>query len=282
MDINNKTLIITGAASGIGRELALVAIERGASVAIADLNEQGLAETTEQARAIASHRQKVTSQRLDVADLASWQDFLGGAVAEHDTIDGIINNAGIALSATLEDTSLAQLDMVMAVNFNGMVIGSKLLLPQLRQRPEAVIANVSSVFGLFPMQRNGAYCASKFAIRGFTETLAQELRGSNILVSSIHPGHIGTDIAINANKAGHFVGSQLNDAQRADMAADFKARGLPPRRAAEIILDGIASNKRKIRVGRDAIWLDRFNRLAPLRFSNWVNDRMAARAPETV
>lgn len=271
MNIAGKTLLITGAASGIGRGLALVAVTRGASVALADRDLEGVRETQDLAIKAGQGGVKVTAHQLDVASLEQWQAFREAVLAEHDAIDGIINNAGVTFSGKIKDTSYEQLERVMSVNFMGMVYGSKEFLDILKARPEAVIANVSSVFGLFPKKRQGAYCASKYAIRGFTEVLAQELAPTNVLVSSIHPGHIGTDIVANARADGNVVNSNMSEEQEEQISAAFKAYGLPPEKAAEIILDGIAQGKRKIMVGRDAVRSDRLSRLFPERYADSAN-----------
>ena len=271
MNISGKTIIITGGASGIGRELATESMRRGASVALADQDLKGALATKELAEASAQAGRSCSAHQLDVSDLAQWQSFREGILAEHSSIDGIINNAGISFSGAAEATDYSQYEKVMSINFMGMVYGSKEFLPLLKQQPEALIANVSSVFGLFPMKNQSAYCASKFAIRGFTETLAQELKDSQILVSSIHPGHIGTDILNNARKSGNLAGDLPAEEEQEAIAKYFKDYGLSPLKAAEIILDGIKNKKRKILVGKDAIRGDRLSRLFPAAYADQAN-----------
>ncbi|BFM17970.1 SDR family NAD(P)-dependent oxidoreductase [Maricurvus nonylphenolicus] len=271
MNITNKTIIVTGGASGIGRELTIEAMRRGASVAIADLNIEGVLATKELAEAVATAGATCSAHQLDVSNLEQWQSFRDAVLTEYGHIDGIINNAGITFAGTAEATDYRQYEKVMSINFMGMVYGSKELLPHLHQRPEAFIANVSSVCGLFAMKKQSAYCASKFAIRGFTESLAQELIGSPILVSSIHPGHIGTDIVINARNSGNMAGDLPSEAEQEAIAKYFKDYGLSPAKAAEIILDGLKNNQRKILVGKDAIRGDRLSRLMPQTYANKIN-----------
>ena len=179
MNFSGKTIAITGAASGIGRSLAIECVRRGASVAIADLNQEGMQETKRLANSVLSPDASCTVHTLDVSSLDAWRDFRTAVGNEHDAVDGIINNAGITFIGSVEQTSYDQLERVMSINFMGMVYGSKELLPDLKQRPEGLIANVSSVYGLFPGLAQSAYSASKFAIRGFTEVLAQELKKTN-------------------------------------------------------------------------------------------------------
>ncbi len=271
MEIAGKTLVITGGASGIGRALAIEAMRRGASVAVADRDLEGAKETEALASAAAQPDTRCSVHQLDVSSLEQWQAFREEALGERGHVDGIINNAGVSFAGTIQDMSYEQLERVMSVNFMGMVYGTKEFLPLLKQRPEALIANVSSVFGLFPRKRQGAYCASKYAIRGFTEVLAQELKSRPILVASIHPGHIGTDIVRNARADGNVVGVTLSEEEQAAIADAFKAYGLAPERAAEIILDGVKQGKRKIMVGRDAVRGDRLSRYFPQSYADASN-----------
>lgn len=265
------TIVVTGAGSGIGRALAIECAHRGSSVAVADIEFKAAAETKEQTDALLKTDSRCTAHELDVTQLEAWRVFQEEVLHQHGAVDGIINNAGVSFSGTVEDTSYQQLERVMSVNFMGMVYGSKEFLPVLKSRPNAFIANISSVFGLFPMKHQSAYCASKFAIRGFTEVLAQELKHTNITVSSIHPGHVGTDILENARKQGNVVSTTLTPEEQEQYAAAFKARGLSPSRAAQVILDDLEKGKNKIVVGRDAVRGDRLSRLFPVRFINAAN-----------
>ena len=272
MDIAGKTLVITGAASGIGRALAVESMKRGASVVLADRDLEGARETEVLASATAQAETRCSVHQLDVASLEQWQALRETVLSEHGTVDGIINNAGVTFTGKIADMSYEKLEQVMSVNFMGMVYGSKEFLPTIKSRPEGLIANVSSVFGLFPKKRQGAYCASKYAIRGFTEVLAQELKHSQVLVTSIHPGHIGTDIVNNAREQGNVVGIALSEEEQDAIATAFKEYGLAPERAAQIILDGVRQGKRKIMVGRDAVSADRWSRFFPERYADVTNE----------
>ncbi len=271
MNVASKTLLITGGASGIGRALVIEALKRGASVAIADRDLQGALETEALGAEVRHVDAQSSVHELDVSSLEQWKAFRDAVLAEHETVDGIINNAGVTFSGKIKDTSYEQLERVMSVNFMGMVYGSKEFLTILKARPEALIANVSSVFGLYPKIRQGAYCASKYAIRGFTEVLAQELKPSNVAVATIFPGHVGTDIVRNARDAGNVVGATLSEEEQERFTEAFKAYGLPPEQAAVIILDGIEQGRRKIMVGRDAVRSERLSRLFPERYSDIAN-----------
>ncbi len=274
MDVAGKTIIVTGAASGIGRALGLECLRRGASVALADMNEEGVSETLRLAGELANGSLRVTAHKLDVSNLEAWRSFRDEVLAEHEHVDGIINNAGISFSGSVEDMGYDHLESVMSVNFMGMVYGTKEFLTEFKQRPEAVVANVSSVFGLFPMKNQSAYCASKFTIRGFTEVLEQELKSTEITVCSIHPGHIGTNIVRNANEQGNVVGgvgADMTEEQKEQFLKAFEVFGLAPEKAAVIILDGISKKQRRIMVGKDAVHAERMTRLAPAWFSDKTN-----------
>ena len=276
MNFEGKTFVVTGGASGIGRGLAIRLMERGGSVAIADMNEDGLAETADIARKTARSNSRITTHKLNVASLEDWQAFRTSVIEEHGHIDGIINNAGVAMGVSAVDMTYDELDWMMSINFNGMVFGTKEFLPHLMDRPEAAIANVSSVFGLFGVPGQAAYNASKFAIRGYTEALAQDLADTNVHVASIHPGHIGTNIAASARIAEANKEEGITEEERNAMGKMFREQGLDPKQAADIILDGIARGDRKILVGKDARRWELLNRVAPNWFSNLFGSKMRA------
>nr|WP_070960803.1 SDR family NAD(P)-dependent oxidoreductase [Hyphomonas sp. Mor2] len=271
MKVSGKTIFITGAASGIGRALAIEGARRGATLALADVDLGGLGETRDLIAAETRNDARCTLHKLDVSSLENWQTVRDDVLAVHGHVDGIINNAGITFAGPVEDTGYDRFERVMAINFMGTVYGTKEFLPALKLRPEAVIANVSSVFGLFPMKKQAAYCASKYAVRGFTEVLHQELKGSGILVSSIHPGHIATKVLRNAVEAGNTAGVDLPQAHQDFIVDAFEANGLPASTAARIILDGIAGGRRKILVGKDAQRSDWRSRLFPKSFVDRTN-----------
>ena len=190
----NKVAAITGAGSGIGRALALNLAQQGCHLAISDVNEAGLAETVKQAAAFGV---KVTSQKLDVSNKDGVHAWADSVVAEHGKVNLIFNNAGVALGSTVEGMSYDELAWVMNINFWGVVYGTKAFLPYLKASGDGHIVNVSSVFGLCAQPTQSAYNASKFAVRGFTEALRQELDLENapVSVTCVHPGGIKTNIA---------------------------------------------------------------------------------------
>src|SRR5512139_118984 len=170
--------VITGAGSGIGRALAKRFAQEGiAGIAIADVNREGLEET-----AAMLGDAKVSTHVVDVSDRAAMAAFVDAVIGEHGRVSHVINNAGVALGGTLKEVSLDEIEWLMGVNFWGVVHGTKLFMPHLEKEPEAHIVNISSLFGFVAPPGQAAYCASKFAVRGFTEVLRHELEGTNIAV----------------------------------------------------------------------------------------------------
>ncbi|MDE1172081.1 MAG: SDR family NAD(P)-dependent oxidoreductase [Parvibaculaceae bacterium] len=258
-DFPGKIVVITGAASGLGRALAVELAARGAHIAAADLDRQGLAET---ARRIQESGGSVATYLLDVADSNAVHAFAQEIEAAHGGADIVINNAGVAQIARVEDLSYEDLEWVMKVNFWGMVYGTKAFLPQLRARPSGHIVNISSIFGLIAVPHQAAYNAAKFAIRGFTEALRHEMQGSSIKVSCVHPGGIRTNIVRNAR----FL--QSTQATVREEAADGFDRiaFTSPEAAARTIIRGIARNRARILVGPDARIIDWIQRLLPVSY----------------
>ncbi len=274
MKFADKLILVTGGASGIGRELVLACVRRGATVAIADRNIAGARETQERAASLCAAGRQCSAHELDVTELEAWRALQKELEGLHrNPLDGLINNAGITFAGRLEDTGYESFAAVMSVNFMGMVYGTKEFLPVLRSRPEAVLANVSSLFGLMPMKSQSAYCASKYAIRGFTEVIAQELRGTNVSVSSVHPGHVGTDLLTNALESGNVVAQGVPEEYLGAFASEFSKGGLTAPQSAEIILDGLEKKQRLIPVGPDAQRAVRLGRLFPQRYADYVNDK---------
>jgi NAD(P)-dependent dehydrogenase (short-subunit alcohol dehydrogenase family) len=257
MKLNQDTVaVITGAASGIGRALAVRLARAGASLAIADLNQEGLGET---ARQIPDSGAKVTTHLVDVSDSERVAAFAREVVQSHGKANLLINNAGVALLGTVEEVSISDIEWLMGINFWGVIYGTKHFLPILRKQPEAHIVNISSVFGLIGFPGQGAYCASKFAVRGFTEALHHELAGTGVHVSSVHPGGIKTNIARNARP-----GEGVEPTRKATAAVDFeKLAPTTPEKAAERIVHGILRNEPRILIGNDATAIDRTQRLFP-------------------
>ena len=262
----NKVAAITGAGSGIGRALALNLAQQGCHLAISDVNEAGLAETVKQAAAFGV---KVTSQKLDVSNKDGVHAWADSVVAEHGKVNLIFNNAGVALGSTVEGMSYDELAWVMNINFWGVVYGTKAFLPYLKASGDGHIVNVSSVFGLCAQPTQSAYNASKFAVKGFTEALRQELNGSNIHVTCVHPGGIKTNIARNARVHNDMFG-RVADVKK--LANDFdRLAATTSEEAARQIVRAIETNQKRLLIGKDAKALDAIQRLLPNHYDTVLN-----------
>ncbi|MDM7920823.1 MAG: SDR family NAD(P)-dependent oxidoreductase [Pyrinomonadaceae bacterium] len=272
----DSVAVITGAGSGIGRALAKrFALEGVAGIAIADVNREGLAET-----ASMLGDAKVSQHIVDVADRAAMAGFVDDVIAEHGRVTHVINNAGVALGGTLKEVSLEEIEWLMGVNFWGVVHGTKLFLPYLEKEPSAHIVNISSLFGLVAPPGQAAYCASKFAVRGFTEVLRHELEGTNIAVSVVHPGGVKTNIANSARIAENTVHS-ADEIDRRLARINRKLSTTTPDRAAEIIVAGIKSRSPRIIVGPDARVLSWIQRVFPKRYLAIANAISGGKLKET-
>jgi short-subunit dehydrogenase len=259
--VQGTVAAITGAGSGIGRALALNLAKSGCALAIADIRGATLEETAELASEAGA--QKVTTHVCDVSDLAAVESYAADASAAHGRVQLLVNNAGVALGGTFQDISMEDFHWLMGINFWGVINGCKAFLPILLRQHEAHIVNVSSVFGLLAPPGQTAYVSSKYAVRGFTESLRLELHGTAVRVSAVHPGGVATNIAKNAR-----VGGQLRDASPESVEQERvsidRMLTLPPERAAAIIVKGIERNQRRILVGRDAETIALLTRWLPL------------------
>ena len=257
-----KTCVITGAGSGIGRALAVELAGRGARLAISDVDELGLAETAEVCKGAGSEPR---TYRVDVADRAAVHAHAEQVVADFGTVNLVVNNAGVALHGPVAEITDEDFRWVMDIDFWGVVHGTQAFLPHLAASGDGQVANVSSVFGLIAVPKQGAYNAAKFAVRGFTEALRQEmlLTGTPVAVSCIHPGGIRTEIARRARATA--------SEDKAAMAQTFDrlARTSPPR-AARIILKGLERDRARILVGPDAWFLAALPRVLGARYARVV------------
>lgn len=262
-NLKGGVAVVTGAGSGIGRALAhRLAIEK-MSLALADVNEHGLGGTArELAERFGEKKLAVSTHIVNVADAAGMEAFASDVLQRHGRVTLLINNAGVALQGNFEEITLADFEWLMGINFWGVVYGVRNFLPALRQQPRAHIVNLSSIYGLISPAGQTAYCASKFAVRGFTEALLHELAGTNVGVSCVHPGGVKTPIAKNA-RVGAGVHSSIRDLNLARF--DLHAV-LPPEAAADRIVRGVKRNEPRILVGDDAIRIDRLQRLFPVRY----------------
>lgn len=266
MSLNEKSVAaVTGAASGIGRALALrLARENIAGIAIADVNEAGLQETLAM---VEKTGVPVSAHIADVSKLEQVQRLAAEIMARHGRVTHLINNAGVALIGNVEDVSFADMEWLMGINFWGTVYGTKVFLPILREQEQAHIVNVSSIFGIIAPPGQAAYCASKFAVRGFTESLRHELEGSNVLISSVHPGGIKTNICNDSR-----IGDQATAQEKETVKKFFnKASPTTAEQAAEIIVTGIKNKNVKILVGFDAKQIDKIQRWFPKKYFSVMN-----------
>ena len=270
---SDKVAVITGAGSGIGRYLAVLLAKFGANIAVCDINSTALAETVAMLNA---YPVSVSSYSLDVADKTAIEALPQQIVAQHGHIDLVFNNAGVTVDATFTEMSEADWDWVFNINLQGVINSSRVFLPYLQQRPEAGLINISSIFGMITMVRQSVYHTTKFAVRGFTECLAKELKGSTVQVHAVHPGHIGTNIVSNSrvSKSKKSASSIERLARKLfgigdsheELAVFFQKNGMHPSRAAQIILNGVRKKRSRIMVGADAKLMDLCQRIAPVRY----------------
>ncbi|CCD94071.1 putative short-chain dehydrogenase [Bradyrhizobium sp. ORS 375] len=255
----NKAAAITGAASGIGRALALEMAARGCDLAIADRDEAGLASV---AAELATSGRKITMYRLDVSDAPAIAQFAADATAAHPGLNILVNNAGVALFGAFHEIDQAEIEWLFNINFWGVVHGSRAFLPHLARQPEAHIVNLSSIFGIIAPPGQSAYAAAKFAVRGFSESLRHELAMANspVKLSVVHPGGVATAIARNA-RAGH---GMTDNARRVQAIERFERLAkTTPRDAALRIIQGIERNEPRILIGGDARFMDLLQRVMP-------------------
>src|SRR3954454_5294052 len=257
--IREAAAAVTGAASGIGRALALELAARGCDLALADRDEAGLQSVA--AEIAKAHPRKVSTHRVDVGEPAQIAEFADAASAAHPKLNIVINNAGVALLGQFSEIEQAQMDWLFNINFWGTVHGTRAFLPILAKQPEAHIVNFSSIFGIIAPPGQTAYCAAKFAVRGFSESLRHELAMANspVRVSVVHPGGVATNIARNAPS-----GRGVDNARRAESIDRFEAIAKKtPAAAAARIIEGIEKNQPRILIGSDARFMDLLQRFRP-------------------
>ena len=273
--VTGRPVMITGAASGIGRGLAQRLSRLGSPVAIADIDESGLKETA------ATLSGRVLTRVLDVRgadDVHRFadevRDWLPAPLA------AVFNNAGVAVTSSVLDAVYEDDQWLWDINFHGVVNGTRAFLPLLVAQDSGAIVNTSSVFGLVGMPNQSAYCAAKFAVRGFTDSLRQELRGTGVRAVTVHPGGITTNIARNARIRKDPEGLGRTKEQ---MAAQFEAMTMTsPDKAAMIIHKGLERGRSRILVGPDAYVFDALARLMPTHYFDVLARVMRVRQKETV
>lgn len=260
MKIDNKVFVVTGGGSGMGRELTIQLVQKGAKVAIADIHEEQMLET-----ATLAGKDHVSTHVLNVSDRAAVERLPEAVIAQHGAVDAIVNNAGIIQPfVDINDLGYDTIERVLNVNFYGVVYMTKAFLPHLLKRPEAHIANVSSMGGFIPFPGQTMYSASKAAVKIFTEGLYSELMDTNVGVTVIHPGAVNTNITTNS------------DVKMANTDAESSAhKTLPADKAAAIMINAIEKNKYRVMVGSDARMLDIFYRISPRRAVNMIVKKMS-------
>lgn len=262
--ISGRTAVISGAASGIGRSLAQRLAAHGSPVAITDIDERGLKETE------ASISGPVLSRVLDVRDADAQLSFADELRDWTPTVVGaVFNNAGVVVESTVLDGDPSDDEWLWNINFHGVVNGTRAFLPILVEQDEGVIVNTSSVLGLASVPNQSAYCSAKFAVRGFTDSLRHELRGTGVTAINVHPGGVNTNIVRNARFRKHPEGAGPS---REQMVEQFAAVAMTqPDKAAEIIHRGVEAGKARILVGPDAHILDILTRVTPTHYLDVID-----------
>ena len=257
-NLHGKVIAITGAGSGIGRCLAIQLADQGSHLSLSDVDQEGLRRTED----LVSKEVKVTTHLVDVADRDQVYAWAEETIKLHGHVDGIINNAGVASIATVEEISYEDFDWVFRIVFYGVLYGTKAFLPHLKKRPDAHIVNISSVNGFVSTPMNGPYACAKHAVKALNQTLQQELNGTSVHITSVHPGGVETDIARNARSY------ESDDLHEEKITRFDQIAGTSAEKAASIIIRGMLKNRKRQLVGFDAVVIDILSRLFPQRFSD--------------
>lgn len=266
-----RVAVITGAASGIGRSLALQLADLGCDLALTDVQAALLEDVAKEAR---RSGRTVTTHVVDVADKTAMAELPKAVEQAHGRADVLINNAGVSVGASFEEHSLEDFEWLMGINVWGVVYGCKFFLPLLRASDDAYIVNLSSMFGLVGVPGQSSYCLSKFAVRGFSESLAVELSDSNVRVMSVHPGGIATNIARNMRW------NEGQETARERAVKFFERKAMPPEEAAARIIEGLQEGATRKLIAKEAFVTDVLKRLFPApsprilaRVHAWLNGK---------
>ncbi len=262
--LDDKVVVVTGAGSGIGRALALDLAARGSLLALSDVDDDGLAQTVDLVKAAGVR--ELRSDHLDVADREAFTAYAAAVAEQFGRVNVVINNAGVALAGNLDDLTYDDMDWIVGINFWGVVHGTKEFLPHLIASGDGHVVNLSSLFGLISMPGQSLYNATKYAVRGMTEALREEMliAGHPVGVTSVHPGGIKTAIARNSRV------SEQEDKEATSTFFDEKLARMAPERAAEIIIRGILRNQARVLVGIDAHALHHFAKLTGSRYQDII------------
>jgi NAD(P)-dependent dehydrogenase (short-subunit alcohol dehydrogenase family) len=265
MQIENKVFVVTGGGNGMGREVALQLITRGARVAAVDLSQAGLDETA----ALAGAGERLTTHAVNVSDRKAVLALPAAVKKAHGQVDGLFNVAGIIQPfVKIADLDFEVIERVFNVNFWGVVNMSKAFLPELLARPDAGLVNVSSMGGFLPVPGQAAYGASKAAVKLFTEALYAETRGTGLSVTVVFPGGVGTNITQNSGVD--------TSKMEAAMAGAKVPKTVTPADAGRQIIEGLEKGAYRVTIGSDAKFMDRFSRLSPRRATLLIADQMKA------
>ncbi len=262
--LDGRVVVITGAGSGMGRAMSLYAAERGALLAISDWNADGLAETVDLVKAAGAA--EVRSDVVDVSDRAAMATWAAAVAEQFGRVNVVVNNAGVTMTGDFEDMTYDEFDWIVGVNFNGVVNGTKEFLPHLIASGDGALVNISSLFGLVAMPGQSAYNATKYAVRGFTEALREEMLINRhpVTVTCVHPGGIKTGISRNGRK------TKGQDAEAIDRLFEKRFARMSPEKAAEIIMSGMLAGKARVLVGIDAHLVHQWAKLTGSRYQDIV------------
>ena len=262
MKVKGKVIVVTGGGSGMGRELVLELLHRGARVATLDINEESLLET---ARLAPDHKDRISTHVINITDKAAIEELVDEVKEIHGSVDGIINNAGVIQPfVNVNDLDYEKIKLVMDINFYGTLYMVKSFLPELLKRPEGHILNVSSMGGFLPVPGQSIYGASKAAVKLMTEGLHSELLDTNVGVTVAFPGAIKTNIMQNSKVVRESKGDSSGKEHKLTSASD----------AAEMMIDAIEDNKYRVMVGNDAKMMDRMSRIAPKKAAAIIADKL--------
>ena len=271
----DKVAVITGAGSGMGQQLAINLAKENCNVVICDINKKTIQETED---IIRKYNVSCTALNLDLREEKNISTLLETTLKNFSKVDLLFNNAGVVAPSSFLNLSEKDWDWCNDINFNALVKLTRIFLPHLMKNEEAALINTSSIFGIITTPNNTVYHSSKFAVRGFTESLAMELRDEKIQIHSVYPGHIGTNIVLDAKFDKDFLSSNTNKAEDTDddpvtiqeFGSTFRDTGMSPDKAAKIILRGVKKNKKRIFVGLDAKVMEIAQRITPSHFMKLI------------
>jgi short-subunit dehydrogenase len=271
----DKVAVITGAGSGMGQQLAINLAKENCNVVICDINKKTIQETEE---IIRKYNVSCTALNLDLREEKNISTLLKTTLKNYSKVDLLFNNAGVVAPSSFLNLSEKDWDWCNDINFNALVKLTRIFLPHLMKNEEAALINTSSIFGIITTPNNTVYHSSKFAVRGFTESLAMELRDEKIQINSVYPGHIGTNIVLDAKFDKDFLSSNTNKTKEKDsdpitiqeFGSTFRDTGMSPDKAAKIILKGVKKNKKRIFVGLDAKVMEIAQRITPSHFMKLI------------